>query len=623
MCGIAGILGNSAGERLVKRMLIAQEHRGPDNQGIYFSAENEIALGHNRLSILDLSSAGHQPMSCKDDRYWIVYNGEVYNYKAIRKQLLAKGYTFTSETDTEVVLYAYIEWGTHALSLLRGMFSFAIWDRCERALLLARDRFGIKPLYYSVSSERLVFSSEIKSLIATGLVSSTADVQSLYDYLSIGAIVQPRTILSEVKSLRPGHFIEFRNNEFKIKKYWDLREVTLTSRRDLRAISYPDAVAELRTKLNETAQLHMLADVPVGAFLSGGIDSTAIVGLMGQYSNMKIKTYSIGFGSDYDFLSEAKWATLAANRLGADHQNISISSQDLHNNFCEIVDSIDQPSSDGVNTFFVSQAAKSGVKVCLSGLGGDEIFGGYGHFGRILKASRLLPHGLNPRLRPFISPALSFLPGRYRLALINLFDSPLERITAIRRLYSEEKLLANFCSLAKPEELQKLEKRYSPLFDSSVDCFKNLSYIELSTYLRDTLLRDNDVMSMRASIEVRPMLLDHELAEFVYSLPTEHFFQSRKYNKPLFVDAVKDILPAEIVSRKKMGFEFPLNAWLRTSLKDIAMEQFESQPAKILLRHEFRLNCLRDLKDRESNSYLWSLFILLCYINNRGVVIPG
>lgn len=621
MCGIAGITGKMADELLLKRMLAAQKHRGPDDIGMVYAPDRRTVLGHNRLSIIDLSAAGHQPMCTKDGRYWIVYNGEVYNYKNIRAKLIEKGYEFTSETDTEVILYAYMEWGSEVLNVLRGMFAFAIWDKIAGSIFLARDRFGIKPLFYSLSNDTFSFASEVTSLVASGLVSSKIDIQSLYDYMLVGATVQPRTILKDVKCLMPGHFLQIKDGKVLMKRYWDLHESSIALTRRFKGISYHEAVTELRDRLDEAARIHMISDVPVGAFLSGGIDSTAIVGLMGRWSSKKIKTYSISFESKYDYLSEEKWATLAARRLGTEHTNIVVSGTDLSNNFEQLIDSFDQPSMDGINSFFVSKAARKGVKVALSGLGGDEIFGGYSHFLKIHNAARVLPDGLNRNIAWAMKPALSCLPGRYRLAISTLIDSPLDRVSAVRRLNSERKLKSMLSNKLGENKYFPLQDRYAHLFNSSADSFKNLSYIELSTYLRDTLLRDNDVMSMKSSLEVRPMLLDHSIAEFVFALPTDYIIQKKTYNKPLFVDAVKDILPDEIILRPKMGFEFPLNAWLRTSLKRIAIEQFESSVAKELLNPDFRKKCIKDLTNVKSKTYLWSLFILLGYLGRNKIVL--
>ena len=309
MCGIAGTIGVTD-KNIFIAMNGAMAHRGPDDHGIYIDEQNRFGFAHRRLSIIDLSSAGHQPMSYLGGRYWIVYNGEIYNYKDIRADLEKKGCTFTSNTDTEVLLAAYAEWGRDCLKKLRGMFAFAIYDKQTSQTFLARDRFGIKPLYYSRQNGFFLFASEIKTLLASGLISKRVDYQAIWDYISIGCIPQPRTILQEVKALLPGHSMLLTSNgEIIINRYWDLWDYAPQSSH---TVDSSIASEELRVKLEEATRLHMIADVPVGAFLSGGIDSTAVVGLMSQYVSHPIKTFSVGFESKYAKLNEFKWAKIVS-----------------------------------------------------------------------------------------------------------------------------------------------------------------------------------------------------------------------------------------------------------------------------------------------------------------------
>lgn len=616
MCGIAGIFG-VADHGTVKRMIDAMAHRGPDDEGIYLDKENHVALGHRRLSIIDPSPAGHQPMSYDNGRYWIVHNGEIYNFAEIRSELEKKGYPFSSSTDTEVILASYAEWGKACLHRFRGMFAFAVWDEYKRSLLLARDRFGIKPLYYSQSSDRFIFASEIKTMLASGLVSKKIDRQAVWDYLSLAAIPPPRTILAEVSALLPGHYIIIDESGICEHQYWDLA----ANSNDIASSyqwSYQEAKRELRKILDETIKLHMISDVPVGAFLSGGIDSTAIVGLMSQHLNRPLKTYSVGFDGQDSQHSELPWARIASKRFRTDHYEIIVSPKDVINEFDRFIESIDQPSGDGINTYFVSKAAREGVTVVLSGLGGDELFGGYPHFLQFIRAQRFLPEG-NKIFRKVLQTIGSTLPSKWRRDLEFMCRSPIDRHASIRECYSEaKKSLLMSDNYKKGFHFDDISGFYLRYIRPTLTPVKSTTYVETKGYMAHTLLRDSDATSMIHSLELRVPLVDHVLAEFVFQLPDE-FKVSNKRTKIILIDAINDIVPKPIVQRSKKGFKLPIANWLAGPLKELRNDIFDHGSRDLLFDPMMLRNIMKDFDEgRIPYMRVWSIMILSAWMNANG-----
>ena len=610
MCGIAGIWGR-VDKAYLQRMITTIAHRGPDDEGIYVDETGMVGLGHRRLAIIDLSSAGHQPMSYLNGRYWITFNGEIYNYLDVRSELESRGYRFHSATDTEVILAAYAQWGAVCLERLRGMFAFAIWDSQQQELFLARDRFGIKPLLYAQAGNVFLFASEIKALLASGLVSRRVDRQAIWDYLSFGSIPQPCTILAQVKSLLPGHYMFVRQGSVTIHRYWDIVEQTQSQRAQLVHLPYEDAVTELRHRLEEATRYHLIADVPVGAFLSGGVDSSAVVGLMSQLVSRPIKTYSIGFETQHAHLSELKWAKIAAQRFDTDHTEVIVTAQDIKQTFDQVIRAIDQPSIDGTNTYFISQATRQGVTVSLSGLGGDELLAGYPQFQLFAWGSNIAPQGVN-LFKHKLKYLSKLLPGRWRSRLEMLIASPIERLTSVRLLMSEaEKRAAVGQGFQQGFSPQAARERYRPLLRDEFDSVTQVSYVELSGYMRDTLLRDADAMSMAHALEVRPVLLDHVLAEFIFSLPPTYKLNG-KTTKRIFGDALRDLLPAQIINRPKMGFELPLFDWLAEPLLERAYAALASSYAKTLFHPDFLIKARATLTSRQRREVrLWAYLLLI------------
>lgn len=621
MCGIAGVVGRGARAAL-PGMLGEIAHRGPDDEGTWHDDAREVALAHRRLSILDPTPAGHQPMCSADGRLWMVYNGEVYNFAELRAELEGVGERFRSHTDTEVILAGYARWGPGVLPRLRGMFAFAIWDVERGELFLARDRFGIKPLYWARTPRgAFAFASELAALLAGGVVSRRVDPQAVWEFLSYGAVAQPHTILADARALLPGHWMRVRGGEARTVCWWDLEEATRERRRALAGIPYAEAVEGVRERLRDAARAHMVADVPVGAFLSGGIDSTAVVGLASALVPHPLRTFAVGFEARHAGMSELKWARLAAERFGTEHREVVVTARDAAESFDALVEAWDQPSLDGTNSWFVSRAAREHVPVSLSGVGGDELFGGYPHFRRVALASGVAPAGA-PALRAALGPVGRALPGRWRADLQAIAAAPGERLACVRRLMTEEEKQRAVSSTFPRGATRAPAERVDGMMRDGLDAVQQVSYAEAGGYLRDTLLRDVDAMGMAHALEIRPVLLDHELAEYAFALPAR-FKLARSQSKRVLVDALAGVLPEPIARRRKMGFELPLNAWLGTVLRERARALLDGRVARRLFAPAYlagrraELDGLADGAPRPPR--LWAQVILLAYLERHGL----
>lgn len=617
MCGIAGGVLR-AGDRkcAVARMTAALAHRGPDDIGYVEDPESGVALGHRRLAILDLSFAGHQPMRSVSGRYWTVHNGEIYNYRELRDELSALGHVFSTATDTEVLLTAFDQWGVSCVSRLRGMWAFAIWDNDRDELYLTRDRLGIKPLYYAVTPDGLIFASEVSALLASGLVSRELDKQAVWDYLSHGRVQQPETIVKGVRAVPAGHVLRWRGRSLEVEPYWDLIASTQAAR-SAQALPYDDAVVRLRELLEAAVARQLVADVPVGAFLSGGVDSTAVVGLMARQLETKIRTFSVGFESEHAALDELKWARLAAYRIGTDHTEVIVSAAAAAGAFERVVARIDQPSMDGLNSFLVSEAARKDVTVALSGIGGDEIFAGYPHFRRIDRGARWAPEGVPVLRRLLAAPAARVIPGRIRIQADAIADAPITRAHRLRLLMDEASKQLAFAPAVQGRFIPRPSwTNLVPLVDNELDAVAAVTYLELQTYLRDTLLRDADAMSMAHALEVRPVLLDEDVVEYAFALPSSYKLTGSR-TKRILIDALSDILPPEIVARPKMGFELPLGAWARTSLRGRFAGLLDSPASHALFTPVFRRRLVAELDGScRTTAALWAVVVLLACVEH-------
>jgi asparagine synthase (glutamine-hydrolysing) len=573
MCGIAGYYSSSGpigpeNIAAIERVTSALAHRGPDDSGLFH--DSAVVLGHRRLSILDLSADGRQPMSNENSTVRIAFNGEIYNYLELRKTLADSGHRFRSRSDTEVLIHGYEEWGiARLLEKLRGMFAFALYDSSNSQLILARDRLGIKPLYYvqGAGDRWTAFASETKALVAAGLASPEPDRRALAGFLLFGSIASPWTIRKQISCLQPGHYIVLSpGRDLAIHRYWDLAEATAAERERQRHGSLP-SIAET---LQEAVASHLVSHAPLGVFLSGGMDSAAVVALASRIHAGPLKTLTITF--EEDAYNEAAEARLAARAFGTDHHELRVTSADFMSELPAFLAAMDQPTNDGVNTYFVSKAARqAGLKVVLSGVGADEVFWGYRHYswldGQTPWLRMLL--GLPKALRgPILSASALYgrTAGHERWRRLEyLRDQP-----TVGGLYSMTRGFFHLAQVSQlvglsPNELKTLaeevlstDPRLQP--GARVDGAA-FNYLEVKRYLHDQLLRDADVFSMAHSIETRLPFLDHELVCRVACLPAA-MKQPNGTNKPALLGAVPHPIVAAAGARAKMGFTFPIGRWL-------------------------------------------------------------
>ena len=577
MCGIVGIVArqSSVAPEVLERATQSLAHRGPDDSGTIILREDaaepiEVGLGNRRLAILDLSPLGHQPMQDPATGNWIVYNGEIYNFSEIRARLGREGVRFRSHSDTEVVLKAYGRWGEHCLRELRGMFAFAIWDPRHRRLFVARDPMGIKPLYYASPGGYFLFASEVRTLLGTGLVPRRLDRAGLLNYLSFGSLYDPITLIDGVSALRPGHYLVWEKGAVRDVMYWDLspkeRPVGLT------ASERKQREEEVQAVLDQSVRMQMVSDVPVGVFLSGGIDSSSLAGILSR-GGCQLSTFSIVFREEDH--SEAEFSRMVARKFGTDHHEILVSQGDALDALPRAVQAMDQPTIDGLNTYLVSrQTRAAGVKVALSGLGGDELFAGYSSFRTVPRMERFaglwryLPSlARAPLAEAFTLVAPSSDRSR-KLATLARANGRAAHPYFLSRMLFTPRQWEGFCSARD----QQASQRANALLEENLEHTRNLdainrvSYLEARCYMLNTLLRDADVMSMAHGLEVRVPLIDHLLAEKLIALPGS-WKLDRSTPKPLLVGALGDTLPEEIVHRRKRGFTLPFEHWLRDELR--------------------------------------------------------
>jgi asparagine synthase (glutamine-hydrolysing) len=579
MCGIAGILTHSAAhenlDSLIQRMQQALHHRGPDDRGIFMAPDRQAAIAHTRLSILDLSSAGHQPMSAADGRYWITFNGEIYNFQELRRKLIAQGEKFHSQTDTEVILKLYRQYGADCVNHLRGMFAFAIWDNHEKACFLARDPLGIKPLYYWQSGSTLVFASELKSILATELPSIDMSQEGLYGYLTSGSVPEPYTLIKGIDCLEAGHWLRWESGQICQKQYWQVQFSP-------EAIARPEAIQKTRIALMDSIEHHFVSDVPVGIFLSGGIDSTAVVALARQTQRGDLRTYSIAF--EEPEWNEGDVASKVAHTFGTDHTEYKITATLGRELFPQYLAALDQPSIDGFNTFCVSQLArKDGTKVVLSGLGGDELFGGYQSFRKVPQMVRFSQQlqAVRP-LSKAIGMGLEFWGTSPRMKRLGDWLQHPPTSTAAYRSLRGIFTHREACAIAQqylPNQVfpKRGEDRPLPPFSSLED---EVSWLEINCYMRNQLLRDNDTMSMSCGLELRVPFVDRAVIEAIASIPSQLRLST---GKQLLIEAVPE-LPSWVVHRPKKPFAFPFERWLTGEWHDL-LPDFEHNHTKIPLKN--------------------------------------
>ena len=632
MCGIVGIIARNShvSPDLLQRATSSLAHRGPDDSGTVILRESvvgplEIGLGNTRLAILDLSSLGHQPMQDRETGNWIVYNGEIYNFRQVRQMLEREGTQFASHSDTEVLLKAYACWGEACLQRLRGMFGFAIWDARQRRLFIARDPMGIKPLYYSEADPYFLFASEVRTILGTGLVARQLDQSGLMNYLDFGSVYDPNTLIEGVKSLRPGHYLVWEKGQTREVMYWDLAasEQGATATRSARSIFGEQAKKkindELRGTLEESVRLQLVSDVPVGVFLSGGIDSSSLVALLSQ-NGVRLNTFSLVF-READF-SEAHYSRAIAKRFGTEHQEILVSQRDALDVLPGAIAAMDQPTIDGVNTYFVSREARAkGVKVALSGLGGDEMFAGYSsfrtvpHMEKFVRWWRYVPEALRLQVAATFARSADKTDRNRKLVALALSNGRLIHPYFLSRMlftpYQRDGLL-------KRSDERDVDRANQPLRESLsrarlLDSVNRVSYLESRCYMLNTLLRDADFMSMAHGLEIRVPLIDHRFAELVFSVPGSWKLDAND-PKHLLVTALQGALPTGIVRRKKRGFTLPFEHWLRDELHsgvETVIQRAKDGPLASVLDGSAAYRVWTDfLQGRTSWTRPWGIYVL-------------
>jgi asparagine synthase (glutamine-hydrolysing) len=627
MCGICGVIGiesREAGEGAVRRMMVAMSHRGPDEEGFLFAPP--LALGMRRLSIIDLPG-GSQPVWNEAENVAVIFNGEIYNFRELKEELEAAGHRFRTHSDTEVIVHAYEAWGGSCLKRLHGMFAFAVVelpqgpDGPAARVLLARDPLGIKPLYYAYAGGHLLFASEVRALLASGSISAELDSATIPAYLLFGSVCEPLTLVEGVRSIPPGHFMTVSTlrppQAIEPQAYWDPKLRSPQPEPDRSASS----ALRVRALLERAVQTHLVADVPVGVFLSSGLDSTAITALASR-AESGVHTFTVAF-PDVKF-SEAEIARRTANRLGTKHLELTLSGEEMVSRLEEAIAAFDQPSMDGINTYFVSWSARqAGLKVALSGLGSDELFGGYDSFratSTLTRAARLARHLPSP-VRALAAGALSQMssfrssPDRFRKASAAFLDQEVlpHAYFFTRLLFTPETVRSHLSTDGHSWERAAWWKWFDECGREArgADDFTATSWLELRSYLLNTLLRDTDTVSMRSSLEVRVPFLDTPLVEYVLSVP-----QSAKvgaHSKELLVAALSDLLPEEIVRQTKRTFTFPWENWLRGPLGQ-RVEAGLAEWSSALEPHmgrQWALAVWRDfLGGRTTWSRPWSLYVL-------------
>lgn len=568
MCGIAGIAGAPGpADRtsLVRRMTDALAHRGPNAEGVWDGGP--VTLGHRRLSIIDLSDAGTQPMHSADGRFTISFNGEVYNYRELRAQL--KRTTFQSATDTEVVMAAFAEWGMAAVQRLEGMYAFALWDAQEQELVIVRDRMGIKPLYLWQEGGTLLFASELRALLSSGLVPRRIDEEALADYMRYATVHAPATLVKGVRMLMPGHLLRWKVGEVQEERYWHLVADALPEAGELPRAT---VMREVHERLARAVEKRLVSDVPFGAFLSGGIDSSAIVGLMAQASDGPVHTFSVVF--DEQRFNEEHFARLVAKKFNTRHTPIRLRPDDMLRLLPGALQAMDHPSVDGPNTYVVSKVTReAGVTMALSGLGGDELFAGYDVFARTL--GLLKRNWITAVPRPLRAAAGAAYRRTRRTAAATKAAALLKaRSFAIEDTYPFSRLTftnAELRTLLRTRELplNTVQGIVGHLLHQdnggALPLLSQVSLAELSTYLQNVLLRDTDQMSMAHALEVRVPFLDHDLVRFVLGVNDAVKFPNTP--KQLLVESLGDLVPREVVDRPKMGFTLPWEEWMRSPLR--------------------------------------------------------
>jgi len=629
MCGICGKIsfnGESVSSDLITRMMGSLAHRGPDDEGSYIrivrtsgGSNITIGLGHKRLSIIDLSSDGRQPLTNEDETLWLVFNGEIYNHPTLRQELLDRGHFFRSETDTEVILHLYEEKGIDALQDLNGMFAFALWDEAKQRLYLCRDRLGIKPLVYFQDSSSLVFASEIQALLQDKSIPRELDWEALKLYLTFNYVPAPLSIYQRIKKLLPGHYLLWENGNYSTQQYWDIPSNDSKSS----TYDFQQHSKQLRQTFEDAVKIRMIADVPLGAFLSGGMDSSIIVALMARNSGKSINTFNISY-PDLTLYDESSYARQVAAMYNTDHHEIRLDSNEILQVIPEALSSLGEPFADSslLPTLVISKETRKKVTVALAGDGGDELFAGYRlylgetfykYYDYLPQWFRrhgleswipLLPDSRNVKWLEYVRRVKKFIRGA-RGDLIH-------RFFLWREVFSGELITSLLNGDPEPNETHPGESWLRALDHWPGDDLNRLLYVEVKDSLPCDMLTKVDLMSMKKALEVRVPFLDHRVVELAFQMPGSMKLKGlqRKY---ILLETFKDLLPSSLHLRPKQGFEVPISAWLKNELKDM-LEDYLSPP---LLKEQgiFSSEVVESLKRdhrqnrRDTSWLLWNLIV--------------
>jgi len=560
MCGIAGIMHfnhEPVQRSMIQKMTDAMSHRGPDADGFFI--EPDVALGHRRLSIIDLSDAANQPFTDNSGRYKLIFNGEMYNYAEVKP--LLSDYDFKTTSDTEVIIAAYIKWGPGCIQYFTGMFTFVIWDRQEKEIFLARDRMGVKPLYYFINENKLIFASEARAILATGEVKRKINHKALRDYFSYQSVSYPFSMIEGIRQLEAGSWMRIRNGKAENKLYWDVTD----TQTDFDFSNKQKVQQRIRELLLQSVKRRLVSDVPVSAFLSGGIDSSVVVGLMAEAGSGQQNTFNISF--DEKEFDESQYADIIAKKFNTNHTKILLRPTTFLDELQHALDAMDTPSGDGINTYVVSKAIREkGMKVALSGVGGDELFAGYPFFNQYLQLQdKSWLWNFPASLRKMLALRAGARKERVKQLLAADSTSIVNAYPVFRQILAPE-LLNKLCRLDVDEPFTSLQYELMNRSENlkNLPMLSQVSAAEYLGYTQHTLLKDADQMSMAVSLELREPFFDHDLVEFILAIPDE--LKKPLYPKSLLVESVKNLLPDEIVHRKKQGFLFPWNLWLKNEL---------------------------------------------------------
>lgn len=555
MCGINGFTFSNP--KLLRKMHETTHHRGPDDEGFFES--DEISFAHNRLSIIDLSEAGRQPMKTEDGRYTIIYNGEIYNYRELRTELESLGEKFRTESDTEVLLRAYAKWGKDGLKKLNGIFAFAIWDEREKQLDLVRDPIGVKPLYYYLDGKRLIFSSEIKAILDHD-IPREIDQDSLSLYFRLLYVPGPRTMFKGIQKLMPGSIASYRQGDFHIERWWELKEGEQVS-------SYREAVEGIRERALQSVKRQLVSDRPLGVFLSGGIDSSSVLGMMREAGAKNIKTFTIGYETEVDpekYNADAKLAEKTAKHFETDHHQFTLSAQDVMDNMERIILHMDEPVSNHIqpSTYLIAKYSKPTITVALGGDGGDELFGGYPRYwyaDRLekLKAFRSIAnYALRISQSDYLGHRSKFEKVAAKSGLERHLSFVAQKQAMVKRFLGDEQSDDKILK-------QALEPHFKAQWSDKVN---QLMAVDISTWIPDESLVRTDKLTMAHALEERVPLLDVDLVEYASRIPSKYKLQNKKHGKRVFIDAMRPYLPPHLLNEEKRAWMSPAAKWIRDPL---------------------------------------------------------